>query len=109
MKSIVVAYDKNYGIGANNAIMWSRDLPADLKRFQSLTRGSAVIMGRKTYESIGNALAGRLNIVVTHKFLQIPGLVLARGLQEAYQAAEGHDIVVIGGGSIYDQALPDVD
>lgn len=109
MKSIVVAYDKNYGIGASNDLLWKRDLPSDLRRFRDITLGSAVIMGRKTYESIGNVLHGRLNIVVTHKFMDIPGLVLARGLKEAYEAAGERDIMIIGGGSIYEQAMPDVE
>lgn len=109
MKSIVVAYDKNYGIGASNDILWKRDLPADLRRFRDITLGSAVIMGRKTYESIGNILHGRLNIIVTHKFMEIPGLILARGLKEAYEAAGDRDTMIIGGASIYEQALPDVD
>ena len=109
MKSIVVAYDKNYGIGASNDLLWKLDMPADLRRFRDLTLGSAVIMGRKTYESLGNVLHGRLNIVVTHKFMDIPELVLARGLKEAYAAAGERDIMIIGGGTIYEQALPDVD
>lgn len=109
MKSIVVAYDKNYGIGAGNDLLWGRSMPADLRRFRNLTLGSAVIMGRKTYESIGNILHGRLNIIVTHKFLEIPGILLARGLKEAYELAGDRDTMVIGGGTIYEQALPDVE
>ena len=109
MKSIVVAYDKNGGIGAGNDLLWKRDLPADLQHFRDLTRGNAVIMGRKTYESIGGALGGRKNIVISHHFQVEDGVVFARNLQEAYNEAEGMDISVIGGGSIYEQALRDVD
>lgn len=111
MKTIVVAYDKNKAIGYKNNLLWANELPADRRRFRNLTNGSAVIMGRKTYESMGNILHGRLNIVVTHKFAQMSGLVLARGLKEAYRAAEEHgmtDVAIIGGQSIYEQALPDV-
>lgn len=109
MKSIVVAYDKNGGIGADNDLLWKRELPADLRHFRDLTHGDAVIMGRKTFESIGGALGGRKNIVISHYFKVQDGVVFARNLQEAYKEAEGSDISVIGGGSIYEQALPDVD
>ena len=59
MKYIIVGYDKNYGIGANNDLLWHRDLPADLAQFKQLTTGQAVIMGWNTYLSIGRQLPHR--------------------------------------------------
>ncbi len=109
MKSIVVAYDKNNGIGASNDLLWKRDIPADLRHFRDLTHGGAVIMGRKTFESINGILGGRKNIVISHHFRLMEGVTFARNLQEAYKEAGDADISIIGGGSIYEQALPDVD
>ena len=110
MKNILVAYDKNYGIGAANDLLWQRDLPADLRRFKDLTSGNVVIMGRKTYESIGRPLPNRQNIVITHKPLELDGVVVVHSLDEAYTAAEkDKEIFVIGGGQIYLLALETVD
>ena len=61
-----MAYDKQRGIGAAGDLLWLRDLPADLAHFKQLTMGGSIVMGRKTYESIGRALPGRENIVVSH-------------------------------------------
>lgn len=110
MKSIVVAYDKNRGIGAANDLLWQRDLPADLQRFKELTTGNAIIMGRKTFESIGRALPNRQNIVISRGALNAVGVTVAHGLDEAYEAVEpGKEAFVIGGGQIYAQALDTVD
>jgi dihydrofolate reductase len=106
MKSIVVAYDRMRGIGAGNDLLWQRDLPADLVHFKKLTMGTSIIMGRNTYESIGRALPGRENIVMTHRPLDAVDVIAVKSLQDAYKAAHGN-IMVIGGGSIYEQALPD--
>lgn len=108
MKSIVVAYDKNYGIGAAGDMLWKRDLPADLEHFKKLTIGKSVIMGRKTFESIGRPLPGRQNIVVTAELTEIHGVMTAASLEDAYDMALG-EIFVIGGGQIYKQALYDID
>ncbi len=108
MKSIVVAYDNNRGIGANNDLLWQRDLLADLAHFKTLTTGKSIVMGRKTYESIGRALPNRENIVVSHALSDADGIVVVASLAEAYERASG-EIVIIGGASIYEQALPDVD
>lgn len=108
MKSIVVAYDKNRGIGAKNDLLWLRDLPADLAHFKQLTMGGSLIMGRNTFESIGRALPGRENIVVTHRPLDVVGTIPVNTLELAYEAAHGNQFV-IGGGQIYEQALPTVD
>lgn len=108
MKSIVVAYDKNRGIGAQNDLLWLRDLPADLAHFKQLTMGGSLIMGRNTFESIGRALPGRENIVVTHRPLAAVDVVAVDSLSAAYKAAHGNQFV-IGGGQVYTQAIADVD
>lgn len=108
MKSIVVAYDLQRGIGADNDLLWQRDLPADLQHFRDLTMGKTIVMGRKTFESIGRALPGRQNIVVTHGEIDAPSVLTAHSLAEAYELAE-HEICIIGGGGIYVQALGDAD
>ena len=107
MKSIIVAFDKNHGIGADNDLLWQRDLPADLQHFKELTSGNTIIMGRKTYESIGRPLPNRQNIVVSRSFTS-DDVTVADSLQTAYSLAE-HDIFVIGGGQIYAEAQGDMD
>jgi dihydrofolate reductase len=108
MIAIVVAMDRNRVIGARGRLPWR--LSVDLKRFKALTLGHAVIMGRKTFESIGKPLAGRKNIVVSRrKDFAAEGCDVARSLDEALQAAGGGDVYVIGGGEIYAQALPRAD
>lgn len=109
---MVVAYDRRNGIGAENDLLWKRDLRADLAHFKKLTMDTSVIMGRKTYESIlsslGHPLEGRENIVVSRHDIDAVDVVAVKSLSEAYAAAHGN-IMIIGGGSIYDQALPDTD
>lgn len=105
----MVAYDKNRGIGADNDLLWGRDLPADLAHFKNLTMGKSIIMGRKTFESIGRALPERQNIVVSRTMASAPeGVQVVSTLEAAYAAATS-DVMVIGGGQIYDQAIDDVD
>lgn len=108
MKSIVVAYDSHRGIGASNDLLWQRDLPADLAHFKKLTMGGSLIMGRNTFESIGRALPGRENIVVTHRPLDVVDVVAVDSLAKAYKTAHGNQFI-IGGGQIYNQSLADVD
>lgn len=110
MKSIIVAYDKNLGIGADNQLLWQRDLPADLRHFKDLTTGNVIIMGRKTYDSIGLPLPERQNIVVTRdRGLLIPGADVVDSLEAAYDIALlDQEIFVIGGAQIYEVALPTV-
>lgn len=110
MKSIVVAYDKKRGIGADNDLLWGRDLPADLAHFKQLTVGRSIVMGYNTYASIGRPLPGRQNIVVSHsRTVGHPEVVTVRSIGEAYERAEYDDIAVIGGGQMYAQTLVDVD
>lgn len=109
MKAIVVAMDRNNGIGAENDLLWQRDLPADLAHFKRLTTGKSIIMGRKTYESIGRPLPDRQNIVVSRSGpIGIEKVLTAYSLQAAYALAQ-YDIMVIGGGQIYAEALNDMD
>ena len=104
-KCIVVAYDKNRGIGARGDLPWGRALPADLKHFRALTIGKSIIMGRATFESIGRALPQRENIVVA---LSAACVIAVGSLARAYEIAQ-HQPCVIGGASIYEQALADCD
>lgn len=108
MINIVVAYDQHRGIGAHNDLLWQRDLPADLAHFKSLTTGHAIIMGRKTFESIGRALPNRHNIVVSRQQFSAPNVLVAHSLEAAYDLADG-DVYIIGGGSVYEQAMKDAD
>lgn len=104
--SLIAAMAENRVIGKNNTIPW--DLPADRQRFRSLTMGHPVIMGRKTYESIGFPLEGRTNIVITRqKNFQAKGCLIAHDLRSALDLAGNADEVFIcGGGDLYRQALP---
>ena len=108
MKSIIVAFDKHMGIGADNDLLWLRDLPADLQHFKDLTSGHAIIMGRKTYESIGRPLPNRQNIVVSQTMDPVQGMGVVGTLDEAYAVATS-DAYVIGGAQIYNEALASVD
>jgi len=108
MKAIVVAMDKNNGIGADNDLLWQRDLPADLAHFKKLTTGSSIIMGRKTFESIGRPLPNRENIVVSRTPTGIQGILTTNSLESAYELAR-YPIFVIGGGKVYADAIDDVD
>lgn len=97
---------RNRVIGAGGKIPWR--LPGELKRFKSITMGHHIIMGRKTWESIGRALPGRTSVVVTRQSgYQAPGAIVTRSLEDAL-AACGNDeeIFVIGGAELYAQALP---
>ena len=105
--SIIVAADERGGIGRDGGLPWR--LPEDLKRFKALTLGHPVIMGRKTYESIGRPLPGRRNIVVTRNAAyQTDGCEVAASLAAALAACQGgsDEIFVIGGAQIYAEALP---
>jgi dihydrofolate reductase len=109
MISLVVAAARNNVIGKGNALPW--DLPNDLKHFREVTSGHAVIMGRKTFESIGRPLPKRRNIVITRQADYAPAGVEVVGSLEAAIAAvpAGEEAFVIGGGEIFKQALPMAD
>lgn len=106
--SIVVALDDFRGIGKDNGLLWN--LSSDLKRFKEITTGHPIIMGRKTYESIGRPLPNRTNIVITRNSEFHPeGVVVVHDLDEAFEEAaklNPEEIFVIGGGEIFNQVLP---
>lgn len=103
--SIIVAYDQNRAIGSNGDLPWGRGLPSDLKRFKHITLGKSVVMGRKTFESIGRPLPQRENIVVSrNKALKIDGAMCVSSLSEAIKQAK-HPLYIIGGSEIYAQSL----
>lgn len=104
--SIIVAIAENGVIGGGNKLLWN--IPDDLKRFKRVTSGHSVIMGRKTFESIGKPLPNRRNIVITRNpEFRAEGIEVADSLNVALglTKTEG-EVFVIGGGEIYRQALP---
>lgn len=105
--SIIVAQSQNRVIGINNTLPWH--LPADLKRFKAITMGHHMIMGRKTYESIGKPLPGRTSIVITrNKDLQYEGCTMAHSLEEAFKIAERNnetEAFIIGGADLIKQSI----
>lgn len=105
--SQIVAASTNNVIGKNNQLLWS--LPNDMKFFKSTTWAMPVLMGRKTFESLGKPLPGRLNIVITRqKDLQLAGATIVHSLDEALKAASAADYkeaFVIGGGEIFKDAM----
>ncbi len=103
--SIIVAMASNRVIGINNTLPWR--IPADLQHFKKLTMGHHLIMGRKTYDSIGKPLPGRTTVVLSRdRNLAIEGCLVAYSLPEAIAACAGDDeIFVVGGAEIYAQAL----
>jgi dihydrofolate reductase len=115
--SLIVATAKNNAIGRNNELPWH--LPQDLKYFKSITLGKPVIMGRKTFESIGKPLPGRTNIVVTRqKDWKHAGVLVAKNVEEALEIGRqfrneqnnlADEVMVIGGAEIYRHALPIAD
>ncbi|TLV00972.1 dihydrofolate reductase [Dyadobacter luticola] len=106
--SIIVAVSENGAIGKDNQLLWR--LPDDLKRFKQLTLGHPMIMGRKTFESIGKPLPGRTSIVITkNPDFSFEGVVAAHSLEDAIAKAKAtgtNEAFVIGGGEIYRQTLP---
>lgn len=107
MPALIVAVARNGTIGRDNALPWR--LPEDLRRFKSLTMGHAMIMGRRTWESLGRPLPGRRHVVVTRdRGYRAEGVEVVHSLPEALAAA-GDDAYVIGGADLYAQALPLVD
>lgn len=108
-KAIIVAYDKNRAIGAHSDLPWGRSLPADLANFKKLTTGGSVIMGRKTFESIGaRPLPDRENIVVSSSPTGVKGVLTALSLDSALALAR-YSVFFIGGAQIYEEALHHAD
>lgn len=103
--TLVAALDRRRAIGVRNALPWS--LPADLKHFKALTLGKPVLMGRKTAESLGRALPGRLNLVLTRQaHAPFAGMQAVGSLDAALQCAAGQELMVIGGAEVYAMTLP---
>ena len=106
MITIIAACDRNRGIGLNNSLPWR--IPEDLKRFKELTLNKVVLMGRKTFESIGRPLPKRTNVVITRdKDFKADGVLVYNSLEEALPIFS--DIVVIGGGEIYKRLIEKAD
>ena len=109
-KNIIVAISDNNAIGRNNELLWH--ISADLKFLKKQTLGWPVIMGRKTFESIGRALPGRANIVISRNFNTGEEVEVVGSLKEAFAIAESTNLekcFVMGGGQIYAQALEHAD
>lgn len=104
--AIIVAMGNNHVIGKDNQIPWH--LPADLQYFKQITLGKPIIMGRRTFESIGKPLPGRHNIVVTHnQQWTADGVSIAHSLDSALELAkDAPEIMIVGGSHLYQEALP---
>jgi len=104
---IISAIDRKRGIGKDNKLLYR--LPKDLEHFKKITLNHPIIMGQKTFESIGRPLPKRTNIILSRKSdLQIPGCIVCNNLDEAIKVAsqkDDNEIFIIGGASIYDQAI----
>lgn len=109
MLSLVVAVARNGTIGREGGLPWS--LPNDLKFFKEITLGKPVVMGRKTFESIGRPLPRRTNIVITRdRGYRAEGCVVVHSLEEALHAAgDAAEVMVAGGGALFREALPRAD
>ncbi|WP_240374487.1 dihydrofolate reductase [Bacillus piscicola] len=105
MIAFVVAMDKNRVIGNNNDIPWH--LPADLRHFKEVTTGHPIVMGRKTYESIGRPLPGRRNIIMTgNRDYQAPGCDIVSTVEEVLDISKTQETHVIGGETLFEQFFP---
>ncbi|HJV66075.1 MAG TPA: dihydrofolate reductase [Geomonas sp.] len=103
--SLIAAMSEERVIGRDGKLPWQ--IPADLTRFKTITIGHTVLMGRKTFQSIGHPLPGRRNIVLSRTVKQIEGCEIARSLQEGISAAEGEEeLFICGGQEIFREALP---
>ncbi|MFT6844923.1 MAG: dihydrofolate reductase [Flavobacteriales bacterium] len=102
--NIIVAMAENNTIGKDNKLLWH--LPNDLKFFKQTTMGCPIIMGRKTYESIGRLLPGRENIIITRSNdYEVEGAIICHSLDAAIDSSSTKQVFVIGGGEIYKQAM----
>jgi dihydrofolate reductase len=106
--TIVAALGRNRAIGLGGRLPWH--LPRELRHFKETTMGKPIVMGRRTWESIGRALPGRQNLVVTgNRLLRAAGCDLAHSLDEAVARSSGTEVMIIGGGQLYAEAFPHVD
>ena len=109
MIALIVAMTKDRVIGNDNKLIWN--IPEEMALFKKNTTGATVIMGRKTFDSIGRPLPQRHNIVISGSMPETTGIVVCRDVQEAFDKAKGHgkDVFVIGGSTVYRQTMPFVD
>lgn len=103
--SLIVAFAKNRVIGINNTLPWH--LPEDLKRFRALTMGHHIIMGRKTYDSLGRLLPGRTTVIVSrNRHLKVEGALVAHSLQDAILlCGDDEEAFLIGGAELYSEGI----
>ena len=102
--SIIVAIGENHAIGKSNQLLWH--MPNDLKHFKDITSGRTIIMGRKTFDSVGKPLPRRRNIVVTRQDITIPGCEVVKSIEDGLALCKDEDEVFIGGGAeIYKLAM----
>ncbi len=105
----VLAIDDNFGIGKDNKLPW-KHIRADMKHFKDLTLGNAVLMGRKTFQSIGKALPGRENIVLTtNENFSESGVITVASMKQALEYAKNKDVYILGGATVYEEFLPYTD
>lgn len=108
MISLIVAMDLEGGIGKDGGLPWH--LSTDLQRFKQITMGHAIVMGRKTYQSIGRALPGRKNVVISsNPNFEAPGCTLARNMEDGLRIAEEYqqgEIFIIGGAQVFQTVFP---
>ena len=107
--NIISGMTKNHVIGKENKLPWH--IPEDLQNFKKITAGNVIVMGRKTYESIGKPLPNRVNIVISRDMPPTQGLVICRNVPEAVEEAKKYnkEVFIVGGATIYEQALPFTD
>ncbi len=102
--SLIAAMDNNHLIGRENGLPWH--LPADFAHFKQVTMGKPVVMGRKTYESIGRPLPGRLNIVISRSGFMADGITVVDSIEAALQAVGNvEEVMIIGGANLYNQMI----
>jgi dihydrofolate reductase len=102
--TIVVAISENHAIGKDNKLLWY--LPKDLKHFKEITTGGTVIMGRKTYESVGKPLPNRRNIIITRQAITIEGCEVVNSIEAAIALCKTEkEVFIVGGAEIYKQAM----
>ncbi|CEG55784.1 dihydrofolate reductase [Legionella fallonii] len=102
--SLIAAIDEAGGLGANNQLLCH--LPADLQHFKKVTMGKPIVMGRKTFASIGKPLPGRANIILSHSLLCIEGVIVFDSLSKAIEQYKEYDeVMIIGGAEIYKQSI----
>jgi dihydrofolate reductase len=106
--TLIAAMGRNRAIGSDGELPWH--LPRELRHFKEATMGKPIVMGRRTWQSIGRALPGRQNVVVTRdRGFRATGCDIAHSLVEAVARAAGPEVMIIGGGQLYREALPYAD